>query len=207
MELSTLLAFCGAWAALVVLPGPDTALVAAMGITRDRATAIQAALGSCTAVGVHVTAAGLGLSAILASSAELFTALKLVGAAYLGYLGLRLILARTPQASADLRYEPPNARRSLYAKGLLTGLLNPKTAIFFLTFLPQFIDRQAPVAGQLAVLAVLTVLVAALWHAALILAAGRLRAAAARPRVHEVVERLTGTVFVVLASRLALAPR
>lgn len=205
MDLGTLLAFCAAWGALVVLPGPDTALVAGLGMTRGRRPAVGAALGSCTALAIHCTAAGIGASALLASSAELFTVLKLAGAVYLCVLGLRLILAREP-APADDAAAPPSAT-CFFFKGVTTGVLNPKSGLFFLTFLPQFLDPDAPLAPQLALLTGLTVLLAALWHAALVVAAARLRSAASRPRVREVVERLTGTIFVVLASRLATATR
>lgn len=210
MELATILAFAGAWGALVVLPGPDTALVAGLGVARGRGPAIGAAFGSLTALGLHITAAGLGLSALLAQSATAFTVLKLVGAAYLVFLGLRLILSdgpgETPAAEAPARRRL-GLPESSYARGVLTGALNPKSALFFLTFLPQFLDPDAAVAPQILVLGVVTVAIAGLWHALLILAAGRLRQAASAPRVQTVVERLTGTVFVVLGSKLATASR
>jgi threonine/homoserine/homoserine lactone efflux protein len=206
MELSTLLAFCAAWGLLVVLPGPDTALVVALGVTRGRLSAVGAAFGSLTALAVHVTAAGLGLSALLASSAAVFTVFKLAGAAYLCVLGLRLVLARAPQPQEASVPSTPSGGGG-YPKGLLTGLSNPKSAIFFLTFLPQFVDRHHAVGPQLAVLGALTLLLASVWLAILVAATNRLRAAAVRPRVREVTERLTGTFFVVLASRLATVTR
>lgn len=207
MEPAVLLAYAGAWGALAVLPGPDTALTLKHAIVGGRAPAVRATLGSCTALLVHVLLAGLGLSAILAQSAAAFTVVKLAGAAYLAYLGLRLILARTdPDATTAAG---PERRRGAgpYVQGVLTGLLNPKSALFFLTFLPQFLDPDRPIAGQLAILASLTVAIAAVWLLAIIAAAGRARALAARPRVQEVFQRLTGTAFVVIASRLVGASR
>lgn len=212
MELGTVAAFAGAWGALVVLPGPDTALVAGLGVTRGRRPAVGAALGSVTALALHVLAAGLGVSALLAQSATAFTVLKLVGAAYLVVLGLRLILHDRP-GDGDVAPPVPAPRRRLalpessYARGVLTGALNPKSALFFLTFLPQFLDPDAAVAPQILVLGVVTLAIAALWHVLLIAAAGRLREAASAPRVQAVVERLTGTIFVVLGTRLATASR
>ncbi len=202
MEPAVLLAYAGTWGALVVLPGPDTALVLKHAVMGGRGPATRASLGSCLALLTHVLAAGLGLSAILAQSAAAFTVIKLLGAAYLAYLGLRLILAPAPEA-ADA---PPAATRrtaSPFVQGVLTGLLNPKSAIFFLTFLPQFLDPDRPVAGQLALLAPLTVAVAAAWLLVVIGLADRARGLAARPRVQEVFQRLTGTAFVVIATRLA----
>ena len=120
-------------------------------------------------------AAGAGLSVILAQSAAAFTVVKLLGAAYLAYLGLRLILARAgPDAGAALAAEAPSRRRSAspYVQRVLTGLLNPKSALFFLTFLPQFLGP-AGFAGQLAILATLTVAIAAVWLLAIIAHAGR----------------------------------
>jgi len=210
MELGTVLAFAGAWGALVVLPGPDTALVAGLGVTRGRRPAVGAALGSLTALGLHITAAGLGVSALLAQSAAAFTVLKLVGAAYLVFLGLRLIL-HDPPAPGTAPAAPPRRRLALpessFARGVLTGALNPKSALFFLTFLPQFLDPDAALAPQILVLGVVTVVLAAVWHGVLIAAAARLRQAASAPRVQAIVERLTGTVFVVLGSRLATASK
>ena len=90
---------------------------------------------------------------------------------------------------------------------MLTGLLNPKSALFFLTFLPQFLDPTSASAPQFAVLGLVVVLVAGLWHAALTALAGRLRRVVDRPRVRARFERLTGTVFVVLGSKLATVSR
>ncbi|MEJ7787965.1 MAG: LysE family transporter, partial [Solirubrobacteraceae bacterium] len=95
MDPAVLLAYAGAWGALAVLPGPDTALTLKHAVVGGRAPALRTTLGSCTALLFHVLAAGLGLSAILAQSATAFTVVKVLGAAYLAYLGLRLILART----------------------------------------------------------------------------------------------------------------
>jgi len=205
VEPTVLLAYAGAWGALAVLPGPDTALTLKHAIVGGRAPALRTTLGSCTALLFHVLAAGFGLSAILAQSAAAFTVVKLLGAGYLAYLGLRLILSRTdPDAGAAPTPDVRSRRRSAspYVQGVLTGLLNPKSALFFLTFLPQFIDPDRPIAGQLAILAPLTVAIAGAWLLAVIALAGRARKLAGRPRIQEVFQRLTGTAFVVIATRL-----
>lgn len=196
MRLDLLLTFAAAWGALVVLPGPDTALVVARTVSGGRAAGVLAAAGSLAALCVHVTLAGLGLSAIVAQSAGLFTVIKLAGAAYLVWIGLRML--RTRSADGDLR--PPLAVPG-FRGAVLTGLLNPKSAIFFLTFLPQFIDRGAAAAPQFAVLGLITVLLAGLWHALLIGLTGRVRRVVARPWF----ERVTGGAFVLLGAKLATA--
>ena len=208
MRTDLLLPFLGAWAALVVLPGPDTALVIARTIGISRRAGIIAALGSLTALAGHVTLAAVGLSAVVAQSAAAFSVLKLAGAAYLIVLGLRLVLADDPAAPGDAPAEASARRRHAgFRQAVLTGLLNPKSAIFFLTFLPQFLDPTSPTAPQFAVLGLVVVVVAGLWHAALIALAGRLRRVVDRPRVRARFERLTGTAFVVLGSKLATVSR
>ena len=208
MRTDLLIPFVGAWAALVVLPGPDTALVIARTIGNSRRAGIVAALGSLTALAAHVTFAAVGLSAVVAQSATAFSVLKFAGAAYLIVLGLRLVLADTPDAADEAPAAVPAPRRHAgFRQAVLTGLLNPKSALFFLTFLPQFVDPTSPAAPQFAVLGLVVVVVAGLWHAALIALAGRLRQVVARPRVRARFERLTGTVFVVLGSKLATASR
>lgn len=205
MRVDLLLAFAAAWAALVVLPGPDTALVVARTIGSGRRAGVIAASASLLALTAHVTFAAVGVSAVIAQSAAAFTVLKLAGAAYLVLLGLRLVLADAPAERMAPR--PVLGGRAGFRQALLTGLLNPKSAIFFLTFLPQFVVRDAAAAPQFAALGVITVAVAGLWHAALIALVGRLRVAVARPKVQERIERLTGTAFVVLGSKLATASR
>ena len=206
MRAETLLAFTAAWALLVVLPGPDTALVVARTIGTDRRAGLIAAAGSLTALTAHVVFAAVGLSAVIASSAEAFTVLKMLGAAYLIVLGLRLVLAdqRAEETTADA---VPTGSRSGFRQACLTGLLNPKSALFFLTFLPQFIDRGAAAAPQFVVLGAIVVALAGVWHLTLIAVAGRLRSLASSPAVRARFERLTGTVFVVLGTRLAGASR
>lgn len=209
MRTDLLLPFVAAWAALVVLPGPDSALVLARTIGGGRPAGMVAALGSLTALAGHVVFAAVGLSALIAQSAAAFTVVKLAGATYLVVLGLRLVLADTPTAPATPAppsHAPANGCLG-FRQAVLTGLLNPKSALFFLTFLPQFIDPAAPAGPQFAVLGLVTVLVAGAWHATLIALAVRLRAAVLRPRPRAIFERLTGTAFVVLGIRLATASR
>jgi threonine/homoserine/homoserine lactone efflux protein len=189
-----LLAFAAAWGALVVLPGPDTALVVARAVGNGRRAGVVAAAGSLTALAAHVTLAALGLSALVAQSATAFTAIKLAGAAYLVWLGLRMLRTR----SADGNLRPPIAVPG-FRGAVLTGLLNPKSAVFFLTFLPQVIDRDLAAAPQFAVLGLVTIVLAGLWHAVLIALTGGVRRVVAGPWF----QRVTGGAFVVLGAKLA----
>lgn len=206
MDWTTLAAFAAAWGLLVLLPGPDTALAISRALVRGRGAGLEAVAGSMTALAVHVTAAGLGLSALLASSATAFTIVKLVGAAYLVILGLRLILADHDAANAELT-APSFGLRNGYAQAVLTGLLNPKSALFFLTFLPQFLDRSAPATPQLLALGTITLILAASWAVGVVLVADRIRATLERPHLQARIERLTGTIFVVFGTRLVSTSR
>lgn len=203
VDPAVLLAYAATWGALALLPGPDTALTLKHALLNGRASALRTTLGSCTALLVQVLAAGLGLSAILTHSAAAFTVVKLLGAGYLAYLGLRLILARAAAVGEPEAPARPRRAAPPYVQGVLTGLLNPKSSLFFLTFLPQFLDPHRAIAPQLAILAPVTVAIAAAWLLTLITMASRARSLAERPRVQEVVQRLTGTAFVVIATRLA----
>lgn len=208
MRTDLLLAFAASWAALVVLPGPDTALVVARTIGTGRRAGFLAAAGSLTALAAHVVFAAVGVSAIIAQSAEAFTVLKLVGAAYLVVLGLRLVLSDAPDAQSGEEAAPPPKRAVVaFRQAVLTGVLNPKSALFFLTFLPQFVDPDQAAAPQFLALGAITLLLAGLWHLTLIAVSGRLRRVVERPRARAVFERLTGTAFVVLGSKLATVTR
>jgi RhtB (resistance to homoserine/threonine) family protein len=131
--------FVAAAILLNLTPGPDTAYILGRSIAQGREAGIASALGICVGSIFHTCAAALGLSAILATSAVAFGAIKLLGGAYLIFLGLKMIFDRTRQLSL-----PSNFRRrttsAAFRQGVLTNVLNPKVALFFLAFLPQFID-------------------------------------------------------------------
>ena len=125
---------------LNVTPGPDMMYVIARGVAQGRRAGILSALGVCTGLLVHVFAAALGLSALLQASAAAYAAVKLVGSAYLIYLGLRTLLVRTRPDGAPC---PPPRRTRLYFQGVLSNVLNPKVALFFVAFLPQFVPASS----------------------------------------------------------------
>ncbi|MDQ6662694.1 MAG: LysE family translocator [Chloroflexota bacterium] len=135
---TTIALFLGAGLGLVIIPGPNIVYIVTRSVDQGRRAGLFSALGVETATLVHVTAAALGLSALLLSSALAFTIVKYVGAAYLIFLGLRTLLSREPDHQ-EVVVEPKPLSR-IYVQGVVVNLLNPKTALFFLAFLPQFVD-------------------------------------------------------------------
>jgi threonine/homoserine/homoserine lactone efflux protein len=129
---------------LNITPGPDTVYIVGRGVQMGWRGGAIAALGISAGCLVHVFAAAIGLSTLLATSAAAFTAVKLIGAAYLLYMGVRMILARPGGHAADAVAVPPLTFWQVFWQGVLTNALNPKVALFFLAFLPQFVDAQAP---------------------------------------------------------------
>jgi threonine/homoserine/homoserine lactone efflux protein len=136
----SILAFTGIAALLTILPGADMALVAKVTLLDGKRAAFFTSLGICAGLPVHATASALGLSLILATSSEAFTVVKFVGAGYLAYLGIRTIRdSLRPAADPAVTAGPARSRRAAFAQGFLSNVLNPKVALFYLTFLPQFI--------------------------------------------------------------------
>ncbi|MGY3945646.1 LysE family translocator [Aeromonas tecta] len=131
---------------LNMMPGPDSLLIMLRSGAQGWRAGSVAALGIGTGTMVHVLAAALGLSALLSASAELFTVIKLMGALYLVYLGMSLLRqGATPSTSIEPAVTLPTLSYGrIYRQGLLTNVLNPKVALFFLAFVPQFIDPAAP---------------------------------------------------------------
>src|SRR5438045_1870273 len=131
--------FLGAALVLLLIPGPAVLYIVARSAEQGRMAGFISDLGIHSATMVHVLAAALGLSALLASSALAFSIVKYAGAGYLIYIGVRRILSRTDTPAAQLEL-PRRSLGRLYRDGFVVNLLNPKTALFFLAFLPQFVD-------------------------------------------------------------------
>jgi threonine/homoserine/homoserine lactone efflux protein len=144
-EPTTLLLFAGAAVALLVVPGPSVIYIVTRGIHQGRAAALVSVLGVTTATMVHTVFAAAGLSAILASSAVAFSIVKYAGSAYLVYLAVRTWLDRSDERIERLR--PTADLRRVYLEGFVVNLLNPKTALFILALLPQFVDPVRGAAG------------------------------------------------------------
>ena len=137
-DVSTLMIFIAATLALLLVPGPAVLYIIARGVDQGRMAGLASAVGIATGSLFHVVAAALGLSAILASSALAFSIVKYLGAAYLIFLGIRTLMTRPDIAEPIDRR--PRTRRELFTQGVVVQVLNPKIALFFLAFLPQFVD-------------------------------------------------------------------
>jgi threonine/homoserine/homoserine lactone efflux protein len=196
---TTLVAFLVAAIAIVLLPGPGQALVLARSVTGGFHAGLVATLGLNTGTVVHATGAALGLSAVLATSATAFTVVKLAGAGYLVVLG---VLAW--RSGTGHRSRPANQPGG-YLSAVLVGVLNPKVALFFLAFLPQFVDpRRGAVLAQFLVLGLVLAFVSVLWDCALSWTATTVaRRFRSSERLAVWRTRITGTVFVGLGLRLA----
>ena len=206
MTTATILYFLGASVALTIAPGPDNIFVLTLGVTRGRKPAIVTALGMCSGISVHTTAAAFGISALFYSSSAAFTAVKLAGAAYLLWLAWQAV--RNP--SAAVRVDAPQLRTaSLFRRGLIMNVLNPKVALFFLAFLPQFITPEAgQVPFQMLLLGLLFMTQAVIIFCLIAYCAGSIGSwLLARPMLVRWFDWLTAGVFGALGVRLALAQR
>ena len=192
---------------LNLTPGQDTMFILGRSLTGGARAGVAAALGICVGSIGHTLLAALGLSAILATSALAFTVVKLAGAAYLIYLGLRLVLTRAAQAAEAPAATLAGVPRTAFLQGIVTNLLNPKVALFFLALLPQFIDP-ASEHKTLAFLALGATFIATglSWCLVLAVAAGRLQGFFRRnPHARVLSDRAVGGLFLLLAGRLAWA--
>lgn len=146
-DLSTLALFCAATLALLLVPGPAVVYIVTRSVAQGRGAGLVSVAGIHAGTLVHVVAAALGISALLAASATAFTIVKYLGVAYLVYLGVKALLRKKDQGEfLELKI---HSKKRLFWEGFVVNVLNPKTAIFFLAFLPQFVDTSAPVAPQI----------------------------------------------------------
>lgn len=210
-DLTPLAVFLAAAFLLAVTPGPGIFYVAARTLAGGRAEGVASSFGTGLGGTVHVVAGSLGVSAIVLASAELFTALKLVGAAYLVWLGVRTFQSARRDAVMALNggSAPPVGSRQAFREGVVVEALNPKTAAFFLAFIPQFVD---PAAGQVAlqfvVLGFVSVTLNTLADIVVAFAASSVRdGAAARPNLIRRLREASGAAMVALGMGLALARR
>ncbi len=192
-------------ALLTISPGADMALIAKMTIERGRRAALVATCGICSGLFVHAAASALWLSVVLTTSAEAFTAVKLAGAVYLAYLGLRSLKESFAHRAAATAL--PARPGTSFFQGLLSNALNPKVAVFYLTFLPQFIDPAGSVLAQSLLFAVAHAFMGIAWLSAYAYVLARMSALFAREGVHRWLERVTGAVLIALGVRLAFERR
>ena len=202
----SLFAFLVAAILLAVTPGPGIAYVVARTAAGGRSEGLASCLGTCLGGLLHVLAAAFGLSVLIAQSALAFNLLKYLGAAYLVYLGIRMWLRQEPTA-ALATMAPQGARRAL-VEGIVVEALNVKTALFFLAFLPQFVDPGAALVPQLVLLGSLCVALNTFVDVVAVFAAHRLlRSEAARAARARMMTRMSGVTMMGLGAFLVLARR
>lgn len=206
-----LLPFLAVVTVLTLTPGPDMALVLRNGARGGVQTAWWTGLGCCTGIAVYATASAVGLAAILAASATAFTVVKLVGAAYLVYLGVMALWNSRTRHDDSVPADRPRTeavgRTAAFRQGLISNLLNPKVALIFLTLIPQFVSPGEPAFATTAVLAAAILGVAVVWWGVFSLAVGALGPVLSRERVRTAFERVTGAVLIGLGVRVALTDR
>jgi threonine/homoserine/homoserine lactone efflux protein len=200
-----LLAFVGVSLLLAVTPGPDMAVVTKNALAHGRRGVFLTTSGIGLALLAWVTGTAVGLSAALRASSDLLFALKLVGAAYLAYLGVRTLI-ESRHRPADLMAEAPPAApaHAVFRQGFLSAITNPKLGVFFVTFLPQFVAPGQAVLPRLLELGMIFAVIGFVWMNAYGLFVTRLRAVITAPRVRQWMQRVTGVVLLGFGARLAL---
>ncbi len=205
IDPAALAVFAAAAFALAVVPGPAVLYIVAQGVHGGRRAGVVSALGVASGGMVHIAAAVAGLSALLVASTEAFTAIKIAGAVYLVWLGIRTLLARDDRIGGR-RPEPTLART--YRQGLVVNVLNPKTALFFLAFLPQFVDPDGNARAQLAFLGAVFISIALTTDVIWALVSGTAGAVLRRSRLFLQVQRyVSGGIFVALGVLAVLTGR
>ncbi|MGZ4859945.1 MAG: LysE family translocator [Candidatus Angelobacter sp.] len=201
-EQTAFLTFLVAALALNLAPGPDMLYVIGRSVGQGRKAGIVSSLGVFVGCWAHILAAAFGIAALLRSSPVAFNVVRYAGAAYLIYLGFRMLMQKTDLASQQVKNE---SLASIFRQGAITNMLNPKVAIFFLAFLPQFIDaRHGSVALQIVLLGLIFNVGGTLVNLAVAYAGGTLGELLRRnQRIARLQRRFTGLIFVGLGLRLA----
>lgn len=203
----SLIAFFAAAVLLAITPGPGIAYVVARTVAGGRAEGLASCLGTGIGGMLHVAAAVLGLSVLVAESAIAFNVVKIVGAAYLVYLGLRMLLTKESVAGSGVVVQAQGVRKAL-REGILVEALNVKTALFFLAFLPQFVSPARPLILQLALLGTICVALNTVVDVLAVYMAHRmLKSSAVRATRARLLRRTSGITMLVLGVYLAFAKR
>ncbi|MGE7183881.1 LysE family translocator [Peribacillus sp. NPDC006672] len=192
---------------LIILPGPDTAITTRNTVTVGTAGGFKTMFGTCCALFIHTSAAVFGLSAIIVKSALLFSIFKYVGAVYLVYLGFKTLWGlRNKQvaAAAETPVKGKYENQSCFKQGFLTNLLNPKVAVFFLTFLPQFVDPGNDTFLPFLIMGITYTVLTAIWFIFYIYLLNQISAFMKKPRTQAIFEGITGTVLIGFGIKLAL---
>jgi threonine/homoserine/homoserine lactone efflux protein len=211
VPIDDLILFLGGSILVTVVPGADMALVMRQVFVGGTALAQRTIFGNLTGLVVHAAALAIGLSALLVASAEAYTVVKVAGAGYLIYLGVQALRsarrADPVEAEGERLTGPIPSMRTAYLQGLISTVLNPKPALLFVTFLPQFVDESQPVLPQIAFLAGVHIVVGLIWMILYAHLVARAHRTLTRGDVRRWLEGATGVVLIALGLRVALEPR
>ena len=192
---------------LIILPGPDTAIATKNTVIAGKIGGLKTALGTCCALLIHTSAAVLGLSTIIVKSALLFSVFKYVGAVYLIYLGIKtlwLLRKKEVAASVEMDTKSKFTNKSCFKQGFLTNILNPKVAVFFLTFLPQFVDAGSKTFIPFLLMGITYTVLTALWFILYVYLINQVSTIMKRPKAQNIIEGITGTILIGFGIKLAL---
>ena len=189
----------------IILPGPDIAIATKNTVTVGKYGGLKTVLGTCCALFIHTSAAILGLSAIIVKSALLFSVFKYVGAAYLIYLGIKTLWSlrkKEVAASVDMNAKSKFGNTSCFKQGFLTNLLNPKVAILFLTFLPQFVNPGSNTFLSFFIMGITYTIMTAVWSSLYVYLINLISAFMEKPKTQSIVEGITGTILIGFGLKL-----
>lgn len=204
MDVFVLLSFLGTAILLTVMPGPDILFVTAQSISQNAQAGITTALGLCTGLLVHITAAVVGISAIVYSSSAIFTIVKFAGAAYLIYLAIGAF--RAGGSNLQLGEKPAIAYGKLYKKGIIMNILNPKVSLFFLALLPQFVRGTEHVPLQMLTLGFIFLIQAFVIFTTVSLLAGRIgQVLSKNSTLSRHLNKIEGTIFALIGVSIAIS--
>jgi threonine/homoserine/homoserine lactone efflux protein len=210
MGIHDLWLFLAAGLLLNLTPGPDMALIVARTTQQGTRAGVAAALGVGAGAFIHIAAAAIGISAIIVASAFAFSVLKWIGALYLIYIGIQILRKSTPKPTRQEQSQTflPAALRQIFAQGVLTNALNPKVAMFFLAFLPQFVDAEASSkVAAFVTLGLIFNVMGTTWNIAVAWSVGKLAGLTGYARAKAWLERAIGALFIGIGIRLAFAER
>ncbi|GGF92669.1 LysE family translocator [Paenibacillus albidus] len=207
MEIMSILAFLGTAVLLTLMPGPDNLFVLAQSIAQGKKAGIATTFGLCTGLLVHITAATLGISALIYQSALAFTLVKYAGACYLLFLAYKSFKAKDSELTVDRQESQSIDLLSLYRKGILMNILNPKVSLFFLALLPPFVNQSAGhVSLQMLLLGVVFLLQALVIFFAISVFSGKVRVILLKnPRVSRKINLIQGTLLGIIGLKVAFS--
>ena len=189
---------------LIILPGPDTAIMTKNTLTVGKQGGFKTMIGICCALSIHTLTAIVGLSAIIAKSALLFSIFKYIGAVYLIYLGIKSLWTLRNQEATETVVKFKYKNTSSFKQGFLTNLLNPKIAVFFLTFLPQFVNPGSHAFMPFLILGMTYIILTIVWYLFYIYLLNQISAFMKKPKTQKVIEGITGTILIGFGIKLAL---